>query len=294
MDEHQKKFLKILNHISYGHSSVLNDWAEMAAVSLHNAVMPCCKEWTEREDRYLQIVKQYSGEELTGMCQMLACVVNSLGLGIHDCLGEMYMSEELRSRWDSDVCFTPFELSYMIAKMTFGDDPIPEKGYLAIGEPAAGTGGMVIAAAKVLKDLNLNYQRVMHVTATEIRAPLAHMAYIQMSLLHIPAVIIHGDSLALEEWSRWRTPAHILGFWEGKAGRYMVPMPKTETKVIPTEPQITFNFGKEELIREKATRSLGRKASRPATSVPARRPASARPQDAIPGRLPLFPVSKGK
>jgi hypothetical protein len=39
------------------------------------------------------------------------------------------------------------------------------------------------------------------------------MAYIQLSLLHVPAVIIHGDTLSLEEYAHWHTPAHILGGW---------------------------------------------------------------------------------
>ena len=40
------------------------------------------------------------------------------------------------------------------------------------------------------------------------------MAYIHFSLLHIPAIVVHGNSLTLEEWDHWATPAHILGFWD--------------------------------------------------------------------------------
>jgi hypothetical protein len=231
VDDYQKKFLKILSSISYRHSNILNDWAELSAISLYNAVMPKCKEWTKRENCYLEIVKRYTSEELKGICQMLSCVVDSLELGMHDCLGEMYMTEELRSRWDTDIAFTPWHIAHMMAKMVFSGFKLPEKGWFTVGEPACGTGVLVVAAAAALKDLGFNYQRVMHATLIDIRAPLAHMAYIQMSLLHIPAVIIHGDTLAMTEWSRWRTPAHIVGFWEGRAGR-----------VLPHKAQFTFNF----------------------------------------------------
>ena len=33
------------------------------------------------------------------------------------------------------------------------------------------------------------------------------MAYIQLALYNIPAVIIHGNTLTVEEWSHWFTPA---------------------------------------------------------------------------------------
>jgi hypothetical protein len=45
------------------------------------------------------------------------------------------------------------------------------------------------------------------------------MAYLQLSLLHIPARITHGNSLSLDEFSHWYTPAHILGGWNFKLRR---------------------------------------------------------------------------
>lgn len=45
------------------------------------------------------------------------------------------------------------------------------------------------------------------------------MAYVQLSLLHIPAVVYHGNSLTVETWSTWRTPAHVLGFWDVRLRR---------------------------------------------------------------------------
>jgi len=42
------------------------------------------------------------------------------------------------------------------------------------------------------------------------------MAYVQFSLLHIPAVIIHGNTLSREKFGRWYTPAHIMDGWTRK------------------------------------------------------------------------------
>ena len=53
----------------------------------------------------------------------------------------------------------------------------------------------------------------LHVTCTDVDLRCVHMTYLQASLLHIPAIVQHGNSLSSEVWSRWYTPAHILGGW---------------------------------------------------------------------------------
>lgn len=45
------------------------------------------------------------------------------------------------------------------------------------------------------------------------------MAYVQFSLLHLPAVVVVGNALTLEEREHWFTPAHVLGGWTGRLQR---------------------------------------------------------------------------
>jgi hypothetical protein len=54
------------------------------------------------------------------------------------------------------------------------------------------------------------------VTAVDVDEKAAHMAYIQLSLLGVPAIVIHGNTLSLQEWSHWYTPAHIFAGWSMK------------------------------------------------------------------------------
>ncbi|CAG9186051.1 hypothetical protein [Cupriavidus pampae] len=42
------------------------------------------------------------------------------------------------------------------------------------------------------------------------------MTYVQLALLHIPAIVIHGNALSVETWSTWFTPAHVVGGWGEK------------------------------------------------------------------------------
>lgn len=44
------------------------------------------------------------------------------------------------------------------------------------------------------------------------------MTYLQLSILHISAIIILGNTLLMEERDLWYTPAHILGGWNYKLG----------------------------------------------------------------------------
>jgi len=86
-------------------------------------------------------------------------------------------------------------------------------------EPAAGSGAMIIALAQEIREAGINYQQHLHVTAVDVDPKCVHMSYLQFSLLHIPALIIHGNSLSLEEFDHWHTPAHILDGWSWKLRR---------------------------------------------------------------------------
>lgn len=73
---------------------------------------------------------------------------------------------------------------------------------------------MVIALAEAMHERGMNYQQQLHVTAVDIDERAAHMAYVQFSLMHIPATVYVGNTLTMEIRERWDTPAHILGGWD--------------------------------------------------------------------------------
>jgi hypothetical protein len=104
-----------------------------------------------------------------------------------------------------------------LARLTLGNAAdvkaiIEREGFVSLMEPAVG-GAMVIACAQALQDMGINYQQHMHVTAVDVDERVAHMAYVQFSLLHIPAIVVVGNSLSLDVRGVWYTPAHILGGW---------------------------------------------------------------------------------
>jgi hypothetical protein len=93
---------------------------------------------------------------------------------------------------------------------------IGDHGFVTAMEPACGAGSMVVALAEAMRDIGINYQRHLHVTAIDIDPRAIHMAYVQLSLLHVPAHLMVGNSLSGEMREHWYTPAHILGGWNAR------------------------------------------------------------------------------
>jgi hypothetical protein len=210
--------VKLIQQLSYRHSTsnVFSDFLEMSALAFSNVVDK--SQFEEREKRYMEIVGKYKKEEVYEFPTLLGMLVNHLEEAPRDVLGEIFHDLELHNERKGQF-FTPYPICRMMAKMVIGesyDDIISKYGFITLSEPACGMGAMVIAAAHELKDRDINYQQVTHTTAIDIDPLCVHGTYVQFSLLHIPAVVIHGDSLSMEEWSHWYTPAHVLGNWDQK------------------------------------------------------------------------------
>lgn len=212
--DHKKEITALLRSNSRRHRphKVFADFCEISAISVSNSVDGHNRE--KREARYLEILKQYEQEEIARFPQMLAHVVMWLEEGFGDKLGELFMSMEFGDHWKGQF-FTPYDVGLLMAKMTAIDAKpyIEKKGFMTVNDPACGAGCMLIAAADQISSEGLNYQHVMHATAVDIDLTAVHMAYLQFSLYGIPAVVVHGNSLSMEEWSHWYTPTHVLGGW---------------------------------------------------------------------------------
>jgi len=217
LEHHQKEFVNLVSLNSRRHRKheVFRDFCELAALSISNAVD--IQQRAVREARYMQIVAHYEQAEVARFPLMLAHVTMALEEGFHDCLGQLFMSLELGDHWKGQF-FTPYPISYLMARLSIdgAESTIQSKGFITVNEPAAGAGAMLIAVANVLSDLGKNYQQCMHAIAQDIDETAVHMCYIQLSLLHVPGVVIQGNSLMVEERNHWYTPSHILDGWDRK------------------------------------------------------------------------------
>lgn len=212
--------VKLIKQLSNKHStwSVFEDFQAMSALSISNSV-----DWLhrkKREEQYMEIVKKYDKSELDMFPQMLAYLVNEMEKYSEqptDILGSIFHELELHNKYRGQF-FTPQPVCDFMSEITAGDkiEMVDECDYKTVYEPCAGSGAMVLGFAKVMKKYGYDFQRQMLVTATDIDIKCVHMTYLQLSLYGIPAVVIHGNTLSMQEWSRWYTPIYMLNNWVGK------------------------------------------------------------------------------
>ena len=211
--------IELIKQVAYSKSvhQVFCDFVEMSAIAISNAVAFTTR--AAREARYLDIINSYEKKHHTLFQEMLIALVLALDEKAHtsgpeDILGAIFHELELHSPRSSQF-FTPQGLSDMIALMSFGgaEKALEERGFIHVAEPACGSGTMVTSLCKVMLQNGFNYNQQLLVTATDIDLKCVHMAYLQLSLYGVPAVVIHGNTLTLEEWSRWYTPVYVLHGW---------------------------------------------------------------------------------
>lgn len=234
-DPYKTAIIKSMREFSHSHDpySVFSDFVEICALAISNRVDT--PQFDAREKRYMEIVGKYKPDEVQRFAAMFAelqlCYrsrVDAIGdpggawvpdNGLGDVLGELFMALELGNDRAGQF-FTPYSVSMLMAMMTVGDGAsIRERGLITLQEPACGSAGMVVATAQAMHQAGLNYPETLHATCVDIDKRCVHMAYVQLSLLGIAAVVVHGNALSLDVWGVWYTPAHVFVGWGRKLRR---------------------------------------------------------------------------
>lgn len=196
---------------------MFSDFCELLACSYANVAPNPMHE--KREARYLKLIGKYQPDEQQALAYMNACLVSEMERkGFDDVLGSIFMELELGSHWHGQF-FTPYCIGSMMARMTLDAEHARKFEIIRWHEPACGAGAMMIAVAEALHAHEINPQQMLHTTAIDIDPLCVHMAVIQLSVLGLPAVVHHGNTLSGERWDRWCTPAHVLGLWDWKLKR---------------------------------------------------------------------------
>lgn len=226
----RREFLRLFRTMTDRHHAwrVFSDFCEATACALANGVLPPLgahdEQHAAREARYERVVATYAPEGKDVMARLLAWTV--VGLSEEptpDFLGALFMELELGSHWHGQF-FTPMELARAMARLTLGDgaqvrEAIEARGFIRVGEPAAGAGAMVLALATEMRAMGFNPQQQLYVEAVDADPTAAHMAYIQLSLAGIPATVVLGNSLSLETREVFHTPMYWIRGWNWRLRR---------------------------------------------------------------------------
>lgn len=225
----RKELIDLLRANAHRHDlwRVFSDFVEMAAIAISNTMdIP---HRPSREGRYLEMARAYSPDEMQRFAQAVGALTMALELSeFDDLLGSVFMELELGSKWHGQF-FTPYHLCHLMGQLTLGDQEpqqaINDRGYVMISDPCVGGGAMLIGMAHAMKERGINFQRYLYAVGQDLDLKAVHMAYVQLSLLGIPAQVVHGNSLANEIRSTWYTPMHFMGGWEFKLRRSRADQP---------------------------------------------------------------------
>ena len=238
---HIRNIVKLLESARYRHDMyrVFSDCMEAMAITFSNAVD--LRQRDAREARYLEIVRRYEREVVETFPKILGEVTMAMEAAPGDVLGTVFGQMELHNTARGQF-FTPYEVCRLMARLQIGDgahlrEIVDRNGFALAQEPACGAGAMVIALAQEMQDAGINYQQHLHVTAIDVDSRAAHMAYVQFTLMHIPALVIVGNSLTLEEREHWYTPAHVLGGWNMKLARRGAEDARRAIEARPASPE---------------------------------------------------------
>lgn len=195
-------------------SKVFTDFLAICAYIISNSFDPV--HLAQREAALEAVLRNYNLHECSQFNNAFHELIKQIKHNV-----DYHRYQDLLGRAFMEICpknkgqdFTPPSIAELVAKITTrGKQVLPEEGYFFMDEPACGSGTIMLSAADEIDAVGLNpsFHLVARMEDLDIRC--VHMAYIQMSIYGIPAVIIWGDVLSLKELGRWYTPAYIKYNW---------------------------------------------------------------------------------
>jgi len=193
---------------------VFADFCELAALAYQQVPF----QDAAREERYLEVVGRYERHEAQAFARMLGQVVAGLEDEPCDFLGAAFQELELSNHWRGQF-FTPVALARLCAEVQLDDGLFRGREFVTVNDPACGAGVQLLAFAQAVRAQGVNPQQRMFAIGQDIDETAARMCFIQLALSGIPAAVVIGDTLRLEERAVMLTPAYHLGFWAAKRRR---------------------------------------------------------------------------
>lgn len=222
----EKLFISTVQELAYTRRSVevFRDFVNLSACAFRNSIPFAFSQDVEAE--YMKIIGKYSKEkgEPDKFALLLAITVQALELECADFLGHVYMSQEMGNECAGQF-FTPTCVARTMSKMTLGNvkQAIDESasGYITINDPACGGAVMLIEAVNEAKAQGVDHSQQLCIYAEDTDTVCVHMAYVQLSLLGVPALVSHRNTISMETWAQWRTPVWVLNGFDFKEQRRM-------------------------------------------------------------------------
>ncbi|MGP2450668.1 N-6 DNA methylase [Pantoea stewartii subsp. indologenes] len=209
----RKQFVSVFRHTArhLRRWDVFSDFITLTASELDLATIRA----PESMERCRKICGRYRPEDIQDLHRLFSLMVNALEAKFHDFLGAIFMELELGDGRQGQY-FTPYSVQSLMARMLMPgvEEAVKREGLFTLSEPTCGAGGMVVAVAECMLEAGMNPSEQMFVNCIDIDPVAADMAFIQLSLLGIPAEVITGNTLTMQ-FSRVRyTPVYYINGFE--------------------------------------------------------------------------------
>lgn len=240
MNHFEQQFIACFEKIAphYRRFEVFNDFITLSALDMYQLIY---KEYADSSltERFNYAKARYTEPEFNELTKLFALTVEALTEKCYDFLGTVFMQLNLGDEYKGQY-FTPSHIADLMAKITLQgcDNVIKAQGFITLSEPTCGSGVMVIGGINALTEAGFNPQQQLWVECRDVDFMAGMMCYIQLSLLHIPASIIIGDTLLNEVKIKIYTLAHFMGSWSKKLEQKR-EMARTISSGTVDNPQIT-------------------------------------------------------
>ncbi len=234
LDSDIKSFVKKLSFT--GKYDTRDIFRDVIALAVHfiNATMLLNKDYAVKFD---DVMKKYDIQEQNKMWHILLDLIELYNkqINANDLLTAVFGELGLGNKHTGQF-FTPTSISDAMAKLTGIDENIiKEKGYITLHEPTSGAGGMILAYARELKAKGYSLARNLLVQAWDIDILCTYMTYLQLAMYDIPAVVVNGNTLTLEEKFVLYTPAYYVFKKLEKEGKLNTPICSKCANFIDTD-----------------------------------------------------------
>ncbi len=186
------------------------------------------------EAEYMEEVKRFQNP--TKFAHALGALVLGLEKKPHDFLGDVYQELGMADKSFAGQCFTPYPLCQLLTATTLGDRPPDPENRLILSEPCVGGGAIVIAASEHLKSLGY-WPWDYYWYVCDVSTSCFHMAYIQLTLMGIPAQVSRGNSLCPKDTDT-HTTTLVAAMHPLRASQRKLPLEVT-ARLRPRMPVIT-------------------------------------------------------
>lgn len=190
---------------------VFSDFITLAASELDMARIRT----PENIARSREICAKYSESDINNMHALFGLMICALEAKFHDFLGAIFMELELGDDRNGQY-FTPYNVQSLLARLLMPDfdETIRREGFVTVSDPASGAAGMIVAYAEVLLEAGYNPSEQMFGSCIDIDPIAADMAFIQLSLLGIPAEVVTGNALTMQLNRVRYTPVYYINNFE--------------------------------------------------------------------------------